>query len=275
VFVTSLYTFRMLFLTFHGPERFRKHAGHAHGHGSAGKAHGKAHAESKHPQVAGAHAAAHADHGKSGGGHDHGHEDHGGHGSHAIEPRESPWVVTVPLILLAIPSLVIGYFTVEPVLFQGYFGNAIHVEQADDVVARIGAEFGGAAPFAVKGLLSLPFALAVAGFLAAWLFFLARPSWATAVGRAFSWLRTLLINKYYFDWINENIIAALTRLIGTGLWKVGDQTLIDGAMVNGSAETVGWFGSVMRRVQNGYLYSYAFWMMIGLAVLLGWFLLRA
>jgi NADH-quinone oxidoreductase subunit L len=161
------------------------------------------------------------------------------------------------------------------VLFGGYFGDSIYVDKANDVVARIGSEFEGALPFAVKGLTSLPFALGVAGFLTAWLFFLARPSWSTAMGRAFGWLRTILVNKYYFDWINENIIASLTRGIGTGLWKVGDQTLIDGAMVNGSAETVGWFGSVMRRVQSGYLYSYAFWMMIGLAVLLGWFLLRA
>jgi NADH-quinone oxidoreductase subunit L len=253
VFVTSLYTFRMLFLTFHGRERFRKHAEHGHGHGHA---HGDG-------------GAGHDEHGKAAG-----HGDHG-HGSHAIVPKESPLVVTVPLILLAIPSLVVGYFTVEPVLFQGYFGSSIQVEQANDVVARIGREFAGATAFGVQGLMSLPFGLAAAGFLTAWLFFLARPSWSTAMGRTFGWVRTLLVNKYYFDWINENIIAALTRGIGNGLWKVGDQTLIDGAMVNGSAETVGWFGSVLRRVQSGYLYSYAFWMMIGLAVLLGWFLLRA
>jgi NADH-quinone oxidoreductase subunit L len=182
--------------------------------------------------------------------------------------------VTLPLILLAIPSLVIGFLTVRPVLFGDYFGGAIQVEAAHDVVAEIGREFQGAAPQGLAGLVSAPFALAVAGFITAWVFFLARPSWASAFGRAFGALRTVLVNKYYFDWFNENVIAALTRGIGEGLWKVGDQTLIDGAMVNGSAATVGWFGSVMRRLQSGYLYAYAFWMMIGLAVLLGWFLLR-
>ena len=99
--------------------------------------------------------------------------------------------------------------------------------------------------------------------------------WADDAVRIFGWLYRTLTHKYYFDWFNERILAALTRLIGVGLWKGGDELLIDGAMVNGSAATVGWAGSLLRRVQSGYLYSYAFWMMIGLAVLLGWFLAHA
>jgi len=126
--------------------------------------------------------------------------------------------------------------------------------------------------FALHGFVSPPFWLAVAGVFCAWLFFLAKPSLANGVARAFGWLREILLQKYYFDWFNQTIIAGLTRLIGFVLWKGGDQALIDGALVNGSAHTVSWFGSVLRRVQNGYLYSYAFWMVIGLAVLLGWFL---
>jgi NADH-quinone oxidoreductase subunit L len=170
---------------------------------------------------------------------------------------------------------VAGFFTVRPVLFGSYFDGAIHVDESHNVIADMGREFTGAVPFALKGLVSLPFGLALLGFLTAWVFFLLRPSWAEGMGRAFGWVRAILINKYYFDWFNEHVVAALTRGLGTGLWKVGDQTLIDGALVNGSAGSVSWFGGLMRRVQNGYLYSYAFWMMIGLAVLLGWFLSHA
>jgi NADH-quinone oxidoreductase subunit L len=229
VFVTALYTFRLLFLTFHGPERFRE-------------------------------AAAHGDT----------EDDHeGGHGG---DPRESPWVVTVPLIALAIPSVLIGAFTVAPVLFGSYFGHSIFVLPANDVTARVGEDFGGAVAFALHGLLKPPFWFASAGVAAAWLFFLKRPQLADAAARRLPLAYRILSAKYYFDWFNEEILAALTRGIGLGLWKGGDQALIDGAMVNGTAEGVGWFGGVLRRVQSGYLYSYAFWMVIGLAVLLGWYL---
>ncbi len=235
VFVTALYTFRMLFLTFHGPERFRAAAG------------------------------AHAPHD------DGGHDDHG----HGGTPRESPAVVTLPLIALAIPSVLIGAFTVGPVLFGSYFGHSIFVLTGNDVVGMLGKDFGGAVQFALHGLFKLPFLLALAGAATAWACFLRRPEWADAAVRTFGWLYRTLTHKYYFDWFNEQVLAALTRLIGVGLWKGGDEALIDGAMVNGSAATVGWVGSLLRRVQSGYLYSYAFWMMIGLAVLLGWFLAHA
>jgi NADH-quinone oxidoreductase subunit L len=251
VFVTALYTFRMIFMTFHGPERFR----HVHGHGAA-------HA----PALAGSHDAVNA----TADGHGHG-DDHGHHGD---APHESPAVVTIPLIALAIPSLLIGFVTVGSVLFGNYFGDSIQVLEHNNVVAEIGREFHGPLEFALHGFVSPPFWFALAGVVTAWVFFLRKPSLANDVARTFGWLRQLLIEKYYFDWFNQNVIAALTRLIGNGLWKGGDQALIDGALVNGSAATVRWFGSVLRRVQSGYLYSYAFWMVIGLAVMLGWFLER-
>jgi NADH-quinone oxidoreductase subunit L len=234
VFVTSLYTFRLLFLTFHGPERFRQiapqHDGGNHGHSEAdGKTHGG-------------------------------------------DPHESPAVVTVPLIALAIPSVVIGWFTVGPVLFGNYFGRSIFVLPANNVVGKLGADFTGPVQFALHRLIAPPFLLVVAGAVTAYLFFLRNPQWADRAERRFSWLYRVLVQKYYFDWFNEKVIGPLTRGIGIGLWKGGDEVLIDGALVNGTAEGVSWFGSVLRLVQNGYLYSYAFWMMIGLALLLGWFL---
>ncbi|MHB8816096.1 MAG: NADH-quinone oxidoreductase subunit L [Steroidobacteraceae bacterium] len=234
-FVTSLYTFRLLFMTFHGEERFR-HVEAAHDHD-----------------------------------HDHDHE----HGHHSAQPHESPWVVTVPLIALAIPSLLVGYFTVGPVLFGSYFGSSIFVLPANDIVGDMAREFHGPGSLGFHGFLGAPFWLMLAGFVTAWVCFLRRPALATQAARTFGWLRTILVEKYYFDWINEKIIAPLARGIGFGLWKAGDQGIIDGALVNGSAATIGWFGSVVRRVQNGYLYSYAFWIVIGLAALLGWFLARS
>jgi NADH-quinone oxidoreductase subunit L len=238
VFVTALYTFRMLFMTFHGPERFR--------------------------QAAHDHAGEHED----GKGDAHGDDDHG----HGGDPHESPWVVTLPLIALAIPSVLIGALTVGQVLFGGYFGHAIFVLPANDVTARVGEDFRGATAFALHGLISAPLWFAAAGVATAWFFFLKRPELADETARRFRLLYRILCDKYYFDWFNENVLVPLARGIGTGLWKGGDQGLIDGAMVNGTAEGVGWFGGVLRRVQSGYLYSYAFWMIIGLAVLLGWYL---
>ena len=233
-FITSLYTFRLLFMTFHGKERFRHvQAGHGEGHDGA----------------------------------------HGGHGVH--EPRESPLVVTLPLIALAIPSLVIGYLTVGKVLYGDYFGKAIFVLPQHAVLARMAAEYHGPFSLALRGFLGAPFWLALAGFGTAWVFFLKRPQLADAAAQRFGWLHRLLLEKYYFDWFNEHIVAKLARGIGLGLWKGGDQGLIDGVMVNGTANSVGRLGGVVRRVQNGYLYSYAFWMVIGLAALLGWFLVRA
>jgi NADH-quinone oxidoreductase subunit L len=241
VFITALYTFRMLFMTFHGPERFREALAHGH---DGGDEHGDAHGD--------------------------------GHGHGDGVPHETAWVVRGPLVALAVPSVVIGALCVKSVLFGGYFGNSIFVLPANDVVSRIGEEVHDPVwlNFALRGFLGAPVWLALAGVISAWVFFLKKPEWADAWARALSPLRTVLVNKFYFDWFNENVVCALARGLGKGLWRVGDQAIIDGGMVNGTANTVGWFGGLLRHLQSGYLYTYAFWTMIGLALLLGWFLVR-
>ncbi len=188
--------------------------------------------------------------------------------------HESPWVVTVPLILLAIPSAVIGWFTVTPILFGGYFDGAIQVLPANDVLKIVGEEFHGSGAFFGSALVSVPFWLAMSGIFVAWLFCYKKPELADAAERRFKWLHTILVNKYYFDWFNEQVIVPAARALGTGLWRGGDETLIDNGLVNGSARIVGWFGSVMRYAQSGYLYHYAFAMILGLASLLLWLLWR-
>src|SRR5580698_4009298 len=236
VFITALYTFRMLFMTFHGPERFREASAHEHGHD------------------------------------EHAHDEHG----HGEAPHETGWVVRGPLVALAIPSIVIGALCVKSVLFGGYFGTSILVLPANDVIGKVGEELRDPVwlNFALKGFIGAPFWLALAGVISAWVFFLKKPEWADAWARALSPLHTLLVNKFYFDWFNETVLCALVRGLGRGLWKVGDQILIDGGMVNGTAASVGRFGGLLRHLQSGYLYTYAFWTMIGLALLLGWFLVR-
>jgi NADH-quinone oxidoreductase subunit L len=310
VFVTSLYTFRMLFMTFHGPERFK----HAHGHGHADEqpvagetptgathsasaapastaahgsatAHGaaaahmstEAHASALHDGAT--HATAHGEaqpHGAGSTVHhgSHAHHTHTEHGISHSPPHESPAVVTIPLIALAIPSVLIGFITVGTVLFGDFFGPAIQVLDRNDVIGELAREFHGAIAMALHGFAGAPFWLALAGAVTAYIFFLWKPSLANSTARTLSWLRTLLLNKYYFDWINENIIAGATRLLGRSLWRGGDAAIIDGALVNGSASTIARLGGVVRLIQSGYLYSYAFWMIIGLAVLLGFFLMR-
>jgi NADH-quinone oxidoreductase subunit L len=241
VYVTALYTFRMLFMTFHGEERFRHPE--------------QVHTSSSDKTVGHEEQAAEA--------HGHGHE-----------PHESPAVVTIPLIALAIPSVLIGFFTVGSVLYGNYFGKSIKVLEQNNVLGEMARQFHGAFQTALGGLMQPPFWMAAAGVVTAWVFFLWRPALADKAASSLSLLRTILVNKYFFDWFNESILATLVRWLGIGLWKVGDQGLIDGALVNGSARSIGWFGGLLRKVQSGYLYSYAFWMVIGLAVLLGWFLHR-
>ncbi len=188
--------------------------------------------------------------------------------------HESPWVVTVPLILLAIPSALIGWFTVKPMLFGGYFDGAIHVLPAHDVLARLGDEFHGSGAFVWAAFAGLPIWFAALGVGTAWWFFLKRPDLAEAAARRCSWLYAALINKYGFDWFNEHVVMAAARRLGSGLWRFGDQIVIDDGFVNGSARTVGWLGSVMRYAQSGYLYHYAFAMILGLASFLMWILWR-
>src|SRR5882724_804738 len=188
--------------------------------------------------------------------------------------HESPWVVTVPLVMLAIPSALIGWFTVKPMLFGGYFDGAIHVLPANDVLARLGEEFHGPGAFMWSALTALPVWFAALGVFTAWWFFLKNPALADSAARRFKWLHTTLVDKYGFDWFNEHVIMVAARLLGGGLWRFGDQILIDDALVNGSARTVGWLGSVMRYAQSGYLYHYAFAMILGLASFLLWILWR-
>jgi NADH-quinone oxidoreductase subunit L len=194
---------------------------------------------------------------------------------HTLEHlHESPWVVWVPLVLLAIPSALIGWFTVGPVLFGGFFEGSIHVLPANNVLEHVAGEFHGPGEFIVSALTAPPVWLAAAGVLTAYIFFKWKPAWADSAERAFKWLHTILTEKYGFDWFNEHVIAAGARGLGGGLWRFGDQDLIDDGMVNGSARVVGWFSSVMRYAQSGYLYHYAFAMILGLASLLLWLIWR-
>jgi NADH-quinone oxidoreductase subunit L len=188
--------------------------------------------------------------------------------------KESPWVVTLPLILLAIPSIGAGWMTEELLLFGGYFGAAIQVAPERDVLTVIGEHGTGATSFLAHGLTGAPFLLAMAGLATAWLLYLRRPDLLPGVTERFRSLNRVLVNKYYFDDLNEKVIAVGARSLGRGLWRVGDEILIDGLLVNGSARAVGWLAGVVRRVQSGYLYHYAFAMIIGLAVMLGWLLIR-
>jgi NADH-quinone oxidoreductase subunit L len=194
---------------------------------------------------------------------------------HTLEHvHESPWVVTVPLVLLAIPSALIGWFTVRPVLFGKFFEGSIFVLPANNVLEHVAEEFHGPGEFIVTALSAPPVWLAAAGVLTAYIFFKWKPAWADSAERSFKWLHRILTEKYGFDWFNENVIAAAARGLGGGLWRFGDQDLIDDGLVNGSARVVGWFSSVMRYAQSGYLYHYAFAMILGLASLLLWLIWR-
>ncbi|MEO8389237.1 NADH-quinone oxidoreductase subunit L [Polaromonas sp.] len=231
VFVTAFYSFRLYFLVFHGKERFDQN-----------------------PDA-----------------HHHGHDDHGHHDEHH-EPHESPWVVTVPLILLAIPSVVIGFMTIEPMLYGEFFKDSILVNlEKHPAMEELKQLFHGPAQMALHGLTAAPFWLALSGSVLAWYMYMINPALPAAIKRMFMPVFTLLENKYYLDWFNENVLARGTRLLGTALWKGGDQKLIDGALVNGSWKLVGWVSSFVRRLQSGYIYHYAFGMIIGVFVLMTYF----
>ena len=189
--------------------------------------------------------------------------------------HESPWVVTLPLILLAIPSVFAGWFSIDSLVFGNFFSGSIHVLPANDVLAHVGEEYHSSAlEFLESAPTSVTFWFAAAGVFTAWLFYLKSPSWADSAQRRFKWLYAILVDKYGFDWINEHVIMVGARLLGGGLWRVGDQMVIDDGLVNGSARSVGWLGSVMRYAQSGYLYHYAFAMILGLASLLMWLIWR-
>jgi len=218
VFITALYTFRLLFVVFHGEERM--------------DAHTKQHA------------------------------------------KESPAVVWVPLVLLAIPSIFIGLYTIGPILFGDYFGSSIVVNGEHDVLAVTGATFTDSWSMVVHAFTQVPVYLALAGTATAWYLYLRRPDLPQKISDKLGWVYNLLVNKYYFDEFNENVIAAGTRGLAHAFWHYGDEVAIDGTLVNGSARAVGWISRAFRQLQSGYLYHYAFAMIIGLSVLLAWLILK-
>jgi NADH-quinone oxidoreductase subunit L len=229
VFVTAFYSFRMYFLVFHGGERFR---------------------HKPFPP---------ADD------HDHDDEHH-----HDATPHESPWVVTAPLLLLAVPSVVIGFMTIQPMLFGDFFKGAIFVDlEKHPAMEELAKDFHGPSAMALHALTSLPFWLALAGVATAWLFYLKAPAVPAALDRILKPLRTVLENKYYMDWFNEHVLAVAARSVGTGLWKGGDEALIDG-VINGSARATGALAQAVRLVQTGRLYWYALVMLLGLFGFMTW-----
>jgi NADH-quinone oxidoreductase subunit L len=184
--------------------------------------------------------------------------------------HEPPAVVTVPLILLAIPSAIIGWLTIDTVLFSDYFGPAIVVFSEHGAMAAVAEAFHGPASFVLHGLAPGPTWFAAAGVISAWYIYLRKPGLAAAIRARLEWLYQLLDNKYYFDRFNEIVFAGTARAVGQVLWRLGDALMIDGLIVNGSARLVGWFSGVARQVQTGYLNHYAFAMISGLILLLGW-----
>jgi NADH-quinone oxidoreductase subunit L len=249
VFVTSFYSFRLLYLTFHGKERFRDAHAHHDDHAQDDESH-DSHGEA---------AAAHDDH----------------HGPH--EPHESPWVVTLPLVLLAIPSILIGFFTVGPMLFGGWFGEAIFVRPEHDTLAQVAHEVwhadhgwvSAATGFAIHAFTSVPFWLAVAGFALATLMYLVKPELPAKAAKIFALPKRILEEKYGFDKLWINGLAAAGVKLGRAFWKGGDAAIIDGVIVDGSAAVVDRVAALSRGLQTGRLYTYAFAMILGLIALLG------
>jgi NADH-quinone oxidoreductase subunit L len=230
VFVTALYSFRLLYLTFHGRERFVVEHGGGHGH------------------------------------HDH-HEP--GHLEHP--PHESPLVVTVPLILLAIPSIIVGAMTVGAVLHGDYFGASVITEHTSEA-----GEFGGWFALMIDGFKHWPFWLAFGGFAVATYVYLLNPDLADKIKNAVQPLWRLLYNKYWIDELYQATFARGSLLLGRGLWKGGDVGVIDNVLIDGTSAGVGRIAATVRWVQSGYLYTYAFAMILGLVALLGglWFVMR-
>ena len=199
------------------------------------------------------------------------HDDHARHHEHH-KPHESPWVVTVPLILLAIPSVVIGFMTIQPMLFGDLFKGAIFFNlERHPAMEELARAFHGPVQMALHGLTAAPFWLALSGSVLAYYMYMVNPALPATIKRKVQPIYTLLENKYYLDWFNENVLARGARALGMGLWKGGDEGLIDGAMVNGSWKVVGWVSGMVRRVQSGYIYHYAFGMIIGVFVLMTYF----
>jgi len=198
---------------------------------------------------------------------DHAHDEHGEH----HDPHESAWVVTAPLVLLAIPSVVIGYMAIGPMLFGDFFKDSIIVNtELHPALEEMTKEFSGAVHMAIHGMTQLPFFLALAGVVVAYVFYMVKPEIPAAIKARFGFIYRVLDNKYYMDWFNENVLAPIARGMGRGLWKGGDVGLIDGVIINGSASAVGGIASAVRLIQTGYLYWYALVMILGVIGLMTW-----
>ncbi|PPD49013.1 MAG: NADH-quinone oxidoreductase subunit L [Methylotenera sp.] len=243
VFVTAFYSFRMYFLVFHGKEKWREVRHDAH------------HDE------------------------DHHDEDHHHGLSPTDDPHEPGWVVKLPLILLAIPSLAIGYFAIEPMLFGDFFKGIIYVDAhahpaMHELTHHWHTIFHSSLGMAIHGLMTLPFALAASGVVLAWFFYMKRPDIPAAIQARFSLINKVLENKYGFDSFNDRFFAAGSRFLGNKLWQIGDVKIIDGAMVNGTAILIGKLSGVIRKLQTGLIYHYAFAMIIGVFLMLSLGLLK-
>ena len=241
VFVTAFYSFRLYFMVFHGKEKWRdlKHDAHDH----------------------------HDDHA-----HDHSH----GLSAHD-DPHEPGWVVKLPLILLAIPSVFIGYMAIETMLFGHFFMDSIYVNAAKhpamtELAHHYAEHLHTPAGMALRGFLSLPFVLAASGVVLAWFFYTKRPDIPAAIQQKFSLLNTILENKYGFDAFNERVFANGARFIGEKLWQIGDVQIIDDSIVNGTARLVGRISGIIRQLQTGLIYHYAFAMIIGAFLFITFFI---
>lgn len=238
VFVTAFYSFRMYFLVFHGRERWMA-AGQDHHHDEEAA-------------------------------HDH----HHGLGPND-KPHESPWVVTLPLVLLAIPSVVIGFIAIGPMIAGDFFNNVIYTNlEAHPALEQVKHHAHDAFAMGLHAFMTLPFWLAVAGVAAAYLFYMVKPDLAGICDRFFTsiGIKKLLEEKYYMDHLYINGFAAAGRALGTVLWKVGDTLLIDGLVVNGAARVVGFISGMVRKLQTGYIYHYAFAMILGAILMLSFWL---
>jgi len=238
VFVTAFYSFRLYFIVFHGKEKWR---------------------EEKHVVD-----------------HDNNHGHHHGLGAND-DPHEPGWVIKLPLILLAIPSVVIGYITIEPMIFGHFFNGAIMVDNARhsamlELAHHYAEHFHSPAGMALHGLLSLPFLLAASGVILAWIFYIKQPEIPAMIQHRFNGIYQILENKYGFDRFNEFVFAGGARFIGNKLWQIGDVQFIDGAIVNGAARLVGRISGKVRHLQSGLIYHYAFAMIIGVFLFLTFFI---
>ncbi|HQC80500.1 MAG TPA: NADH-quinone oxidoreductase subunit L, partial [Accumulibacter sp.] len=264
VFITAFYSFRMYFLVFHGDERFGKD--HHHHDRDLHKKNDVQHDTHDENAEADSH-----HHGKESG---HVDEHHGL--SPGQKPHETPWVVTVPLVLLAIPSVVIGYFGIEPMLFGDFFKDAIFVNsEAHPVMKELAHHFHGPVAMATHAVTTSVFWLAFSGVALSWVFYMKRPDIPAAIKQKFEWLYKLLENKYYFDKFNEVVFAGGARLLGKGFWRGGDAGLIDGLIVGGAVRLVSLFSKLARLFQTGHIYHYAFTMIIGVFVLMTLWVTRA